>query len=75
MSKDGRDGNIPVLFVSGTTLPEGWEKSVLAVWEKGGSYPTEYDKEGEAPSLDATMTLTPWAARSRFSLPSTLTLK
>jgi len=57
MSEDRRDGNIPVLFVSGDTLPEGWEKSVLAVWEKGGSYPTEYDKEGEAPSLDATMTL------------------
>ncbi len=57
MSEDGRDGNIPVLFVRGTTLPEGWEKSVLAVWEKGGRYPTEYDQEGEAPSLDATMTL------------------
>jgi thymidylate synthase len=57
MSEDGRDGNIPVLFVNGTTLPEGWEKSVLAVWEKGGRYPTEYDHEGEAPSLDATMTL------------------
>ena len=51
------DGNIPVLFVRGTTLPEGWEKSVLAVWEQGGSYPTEYDQEGEPPSLDATMTL------------------
>jgi len=51
------DGNIPVLFVRGTTLPEGWEKSVLAVWEQGGRYPTEYDQEGEAPSLDATMTL------------------
>ena len=57
MSEDGRDGNIPVLSVHGTTLPEGWEKSVLAVWERGGRYPTEYDKDGEAPSLDVTMTL------------------
>ncbi len=51
------DGNIPVLFVRGTTLPEGWEKSVLAVWEQGARYPTEYDRRGEPPSLDATMTL------------------
>jgi thymidylate synthase len=57
MSEEGRNGNMPVLFVRGTTLPEGWEKSVLAVWEQGGRYRTEYDQEGESPSLDATMTL------------------
>ena len=57
MSHGERDGNIPVLSVYGTTLPEGWEKSVLAVWERGVQVPTEYDKAGEAPSLDATMTL------------------
>lgn len=57
MSQGEREGNIPVLSVCGTTLPEGWEKSVLAVWEGGVQVPTEYDKAGEAPSLDATMTL------------------
>lgn len=57
MGNHGREGNIPVLSVSGTTLPEGWEKSVLAVWENGRRYRTEYDQQGEAPSLDATMTL------------------
>jgi len=50
-------GDIPVLTVSGRTLPEAWEKSVLAVWEKGVRLATEYDQGGEAPSLDATMTL------------------
>jgi thymidylate synthase len=57
MRQEGGNGNIPALFVRGTTLPEGWEKSVVAVWEEGMPCPTEYDKEGQAPSLDATMTL------------------
>jgi len=50
-------GNIPVLTVRGVTLPEAWEKSVLAVWEEGVRLPTEYDHAGDPPSLDATMTL------------------
>ena len=51
------DGNIPVLSVQGKNLPEAWEKSVLAVWEKGCRLRTEYDHKGEPPSLDATMML------------------
>ncbi len=50
-----RNGYIPVLRVQGKTLPEAWEKSVLAVWEQGVSVPTEYDKPGEPPSKDCTM--------------------
>jgi len=50
-------GDIPVLTVRGVTLPEAWEKSVLAVWEQGVRLATEYDRPGDPPSLDATMTL------------------
>jgi thymidylate synthase len=49
------NGNIPMLKVQGKTLPEAWEKSVLAVWEHGASVKTEYDKTGEPPSKDCTM--------------------
>ncbi len=51
------NGDIPVLTVSGRTLPEAWEKSVLAVWEHGVRLATEYDHPDDPPSLDATMTL------------------
>jgi thymidylate synthase len=50
-------GDIPVLTVSGRTLPEAWEKSVMAVWENGVKLATEYDQGKDPPSLDATMTL------------------
>jgi thymidylate synthase len=52
-----RSGNIPVLTVSGKTLPEAWEKSVLEVWKNGLAIHTEYDREGDPPSRDATMAL------------------
>jgi thymidylate synthase len=46
---------IPVLTVTGTTLPEAWETSVLELWGKGVRIATEYDKEGDPQSRDATM--------------------
>ncbi len=48
-------GGIPVLKVEGRTVPEVWEKSVLATWERGASIRTEYDREGDPPSKDCTM--------------------
>ncbi len=48
-------GNVPILHVTGKTLPEAWEKSVLDLWEKGTQIHTEYDKKGDPPSRDATM--------------------
>lgn len=48
-------GYIPVLKVEGKTLPEAWEKSLLAVWENGVSIKTQYDRPGDPPSRDATM--------------------
>jgi thymidylate synthase len=47
-------GNIPVINVSGKTLPEAWEKAVLAVWEQGCRVKTQYDKPEDPPSRDAT---------------------
>ena len=50
-------GDLPVLHVSGRTIPEAWERALLAVWEKGAELRTEYDKPGDPPSLDATVTV------------------
>jgi len=35
------NGNIPTLTVSGRTLPEAWEKAVLACWSEGVAIKTE----------------------------------
>lgn len=48
-------GHIPVLTVTAQTLPEAWEKTVLAVWKDGIEIKTEYDKPDDAPSKDATV--------------------
>ncbi|MEE9189954.1 MAG: thymidylate synthase [Candidatus Neomarinimicrobiota bacterium] len=48
-------GNIPVLSVSGKSLAEAWEKSVLEVYEKGCLIKTEYDKPNDPPSKDCTI--------------------
>lgn len=55
------DGNIPVLMISGRSLAEAWERSLLELWEKGCDIRTDYDTRGEngkfvdPPSKDATM--------------------
>jgi len=51
-------GNIPVLSITADCLPEAWEKAVLAVWKKGVSVKTEYDKPEDPPSKDATAIIT-----------------
>jgi thymidylate synthase len=35
-------------------LPLAWEKAVLACWEQGESFPTEYDRPGDPNSRDVT---------------------
>jgi len=52
------NGNIPVISVSGETLPQAWEKAVLAIWEHGINIKTEYDKKEDPPSKDATGIIT-----------------
>lgn len=48
-------GDIPVLKVEGKTLPETWEKSLVELWNKGVSIKTQYDRQIDPPSRDATM--------------------
>lgn len=49
--------DIPVLKVQGKTLPEVWERAVVACWEQGVAIRTEYDKPGDPPSRDCTMVM------------------
>lgn len=55
--------NIPVLHVEGETLAEAYEKALIELYEKGIRIQTQYDKENDLPSIDATMNITvlePW---------------
>ena len=54
----GKSGNIPTISVCASCLPEAWEKAVLAVWENGVEFKTEYDKPDDPPSRDATVMIT-----------------
>jgi len=47
--------NIPVISITADSLPEAWEKAVLAVWDKGFEVKTQYDKPQDPPSRDATV--------------------
>ena len=51
-------GNIPVLSISGETIPQAYEKAIKEVWEKGASVRTEYDRPDDPPSRDATVIIT-----------------
>ena len=44
---------LPVVHVNAETLPEAWEKAVIATWENGARIPTQYDKPGDPPSRDS----------------------
>ncbi len=50
--------DIPVLFIVAKSLPEAWEKAVLAVWDNGLEIKTQYDKAEDPPSKDATVIIT-----------------
>ena len=47
--------DIPVIRVEGDTLPESWEKAVIAAWKDGLDIKTEYDKPDDPASKDCTM--------------------
>ena len=51
------NGNIPVIFVEGTNLPEVWEKSLISLYNNGCDIKTQYDKTDDPPSKDCTMTM------------------
>lgn len=50
-----KSGNIPVLNVEEDTIPLAYENVIEAVWEKGVSIRTEYDRPEDPPSRDATV--------------------
>ena len=50
--------NIPVLTVTGRTLAETYEAALLALYEKGTRFKTQYDKPGDPLSIDCTMNMT-----------------
>jgi len=49
------NGNVPVLYVSGKTLPESWQKAMFELWDKGMDVPTSFDRPGDPKSKDATV--------------------
>jgi len=49
--------DIPVIKVGGRTLPEAWEKAVIATWRDGLDIKTEYDKKEDPLSKDCTMVM------------------
>jgi len=59
-------GSIPALFVQAKTLPEAWEKAVLACWQHGVDIKTEYDRPDDPASKDCTMM---WVCEDPFAEP------
>jgi thymidylate synthase len=56
--------NIPVLHVCENSLAQAYEEALLMLYEKGVRMKTQYDKNDEPPSIDATMNITilePWS--------------
>jgi thymidylate synthase len=50
--------NIPVLLVCERSLAEAYEKALTALYRQGIPIRTQYDREGDPPSLDSTMNIT-----------------
>jgi thymidylate synthase len=50
--------NIPVLHVTENCLAAGYEKALVALYERGTRFRTQYDKPGDPLSLDCTLNLT-----------------
>jgi thymidylate synthase len=50
--------NIPVISVTAKTLAEAYESALVALYEKGTRFKTQYDKPGDPLSMDCTMNIT-----------------
>jgi thymidylate synthase len=50
--------NIPVICVEEESLAAAYEKALVALYEKGTRFKTQYDKPGDPLSLDCTLNLT-----------------
>ena len=56
--------NIPVIHVEGRSIAEAYEKALVSLYNNGIRMQTQYDREDDPPSIDATMNITieqPWA--------------
>lgn len=51
------DGNLPVLNVSGRSIPEAWENSVVKLYGEGLLWSREGPKDQSRQNLDSTMTI------------------
>lgn len=51
--REKRDAVRPVISITAQNIPEAFELAMKAVWEKGVSIETQYDKPGDPPSKDA----------------------
>jgi len=49
---------IPVLHAKGKSLAEAYENALVELYHNGGKVKTQYDKEGDPESIDATMNIT-----------------
>jgi len=50
--------NIPVISVTGTTLAQAYEDALVALYNNGMLFQTQYDKPGDPLSIDSTMNIT-----------------
>jgi len=50
--------NIPVITITEKTLAEAYEAAIIAVYEKGTRFKTQYDKPEDPESMDCTMNIT-----------------
>ena len=50
--------NIPVIAISEKTLAEAYEAAIIAVYEKGTRFKTQYDKPEDPESMDCTINIT-----------------
>jgi len=50
--------NIPVISITRRTLAEAYEAALIALYEKGTRFKTQYDKPGDPLSIDCTMNIT-----------------
>lgn len=58
--------DLPTILIEAETLAEGWERAVLATWERGARIPTQYDQPGDPHSRDAAAVI---AVRDPFAEP------
>lgn len=59
-------GDIPVIAVQADTIPRAYEQAIKEVWETGVSVRTEYDRQDDPPSRDATVVI---VVRQPFGQP------